>query len=339
MFKKLFEAGFITLLVCSMGYAASIEHTFTRADVPQIGQVRISGIDFTTTQNIDIGLPNNLTYVLRDVLVQSKAVTTLSAGATVAITEVTSAGSAVQTLSPSRALSSTDSTGSIQDVSPVAASAGGTGFIHFTAPATATTALAFVTVTNLTSATQDVTIAAGSISDPVVARNAVITLTDAAGDNLAGLVTVNGTDISGRTVAEASTVVTGTVSYVGSVAFKTITSVVYNFSTNGAASDTIAMGYGVKLGVPYNPDMQSGLAVTMLLVDGATDAVSASDATYGTFTSTTAPNATRDFDVSYTYDGAAAADAITGSNLIRLGITGGTATNDTKDVVMSLTAF
>jgi hypothetical protein len=113
-----------------------------------------------------------------------------------------------------------------------------------------------------------VTIADGSITDPVTPRNVVLTFTDDAGGNLAGTVTINGTDWTGRTVQEVHTVVTGTVSYAGSVAFKRVTSVVRNLGATGAAADTFAMGYGVKLGLPYNPDKQAGLVVDKLIVSG-----------------------------------------------------------------------
>jgi hypothetical protein len=121
------------------------------------------------------------------------------------------------------------------------------------------------------------------------------------------------------------------------VAFKRITSVVYTF-LNGAEADTLAMGYGVKLALPVDKNVQKAVAVLRSTVDGTVDAATL-DAVNGTVTMNTAPNGTRDYDIVYSYSGPSRPAAINGSNVIRVGITGSTATNDMKDVVMHLYAF
>lgn len=65
--------------------------------------------------------------------------------------------------------------------------------------------------------------------------------------NMAGTVTVNGTNIYGEAISE-DFALSGTDSIVGSKAFKTVTSVVAPALTT--AGDTIDVGWGVKLGLP-----------------------------------------------------------------------------------------
>jgi len=478
----------VLLAVVAGVYAVDIDHTFTPTAVPQRGLVYMKDVDFTTTQNIDVNLPNNHKYVVEGVYVRSSAVTTLSAGAVVAINEVTSAGAAVQTVMPAVTLPSTDATGDMHDLGPLTEGQDVPGFVSLRDVATAGTDQLHAQVAGLTN-TATVAITSG-ITNPATPRNLVITFTDAASDDLAGTVTVVGTDWSGRAVTEATTIVTGTVSYVGSQVFRTVTSVSRAMGATGAAGDTMDLGYGVKLGLPFNPETQGGLAVDKVevytsastialtestaavtnfallsttitnytysgdtitnfallsttitnytysgstitnytyssstittVVDTATntysviistpvttnsytvwpstatatntyviytnaaatavsvltstatatnayviytnvagtavsvwtnataaatvgtrayEAAGAVDTTYGSFTATTAPNAARSYGVYYSLTGPARADGIDGSNLLRFGITGSTATNDTKDVIMRVLAY
>lgn len=335
--------GFVVLVIwCFMSglsYGQQIKHSFTKTDVPQNGIVYLKGVNFKTTQNIDITLPSNLKYMLGDVILRSVLGTTPSAGAVVSISEVTSAGAAVQTLVPSKTLNLA-TTGDTEELTPVPASAGIAGFAYLINPEAATAAGAFVTVTNLTAVT-NVTIAAGAIDDPNTPRNVVFVITEdgATGTNLAGRVIVTGTDQAGYSVSETLTMATTTTeTLTGSVAFATIASVQYMI-TNGAAADTLAMGYGVKLALPVDNHKQRLVSVSRLSITGVVEAATATGTTYGTFTSTTAPNAVHDYDVFYKVSGPARPDAISGANRIRVAITGSTATNDTKDVIMQLYAY
>jgi hypothetical protein len=337
--KKLIAGLLITLVAAAA--AQTVEHTFTRADVPQYGQVRLANVDFSTTQNIDVSLPANLRYVFGAGFIRSASVTSLSAGAVVTLSEVTSAGAAVQTLLPAVTLSASSVTGSLEDLIPAASTVGGIDFAYLVNPAAATTADAFTTVTNLVAATNAVTIAAASITDPGTPRNVVLVVTEdgATQTNLTGSVTINGTDWAGLAISETLTMTTTTTeTLTGSKAFATITSVVYQFD-NGEEADTLAMGYGVKLGLPVDTRNQQLVAIRRLSVGGTAEAAAATDTANGTFTATTAPNATNDYEVFYSYKGAARPNVIDGANRLRIAITGSTATNDVKDVVLNLYAF
>jgi len=364
------------LAFASVGNALEISHTFSRTKVPQSGFVYLKDVDFTTTQTLSINLPDNLNYLIDSVYFRSKTVTSFTSGATVVAYEVTSASVTNQTVLPSFSFPSTDAAGDVHDLSPLTENSSRSGYVELPLVAAATTSGIFTTVTNLTNGA---TIAAGSLTDPGTPRNVVLTFIDAAGDNLTGSVAVNGTDWTGRTVAESTTVVTGTVSYTGSQVFRTLTSVVYDLSSAGATNDTFAAGYGSKLGVPFNPDTEAGfdvetvqvwnaaptvalsfntLSLTNLAEHGGTtaavvtngsatataasitaEAAAAEDTTYGSFTATTAPNAARTYGVTYTTTGTARPDVWSGVNNLQIVITGGSAAADTKDAVIRMFAF
>ena len=490
--KKMIAVLLVTLVAAAT--AQTVEHTFTRADVPQFGQIRLANVDFSTTQDIDVNLPANLRYVLGDTVVQSVTVNTLSSGAVMGVSEVTTAGAAVRTLAHPKTLGVV-AAGAIEELTPVAASAGGAAYAVLRGVAAATTSGAFTTVTNLSAATGGVTIASTDLTDPVHPRNVVVVITDDSGasTNLAGSVVINGTDSAGNTVSETLTMATTmTETLTGSVAFRTLTSVVYTFQ-NGQAADTLDMGYGDKLGLPYDTQKQGGLVIDRLIVGGTlastvtpttgsfvtnvadttsafvtetstttdnfvtnvtdttgnavtgtstdtgsfvtnvtfetttgydstgaaitnavgdtiafitnvsfdvanavtgvtditsafvtgtsaatanavtgvtdatanavtetsaatanavtgatvgtvsaagtVEAAAATGATYGTFTPTTLPNGARDYEVYYSFNGPDRPDAIDGANRVRISITGSTATNDVKTILLNLYAF
>lgn len=64
----------------------------------------------------------------------------------------------------------------------------------------------------------------------------------------AGNVVINGTDFSGQAITE-TIVANGTATVEGAKAFQTVTSIV--LPARGAASDTLQVGWGNKLGLPY----------------------------------------------------------------------------------------
>jgi len=88
----------IALTLVVGAYAQTIEHTFTRADVPQAGQVRITDVDFTATQDVDVKLPDNLRYILESGYIVTESVDTVSTGATVVVSEVTAGAAATNSL-------------------------------------------------------------------------------------------------------------------------------------------------------------------------------------------------------------------------------------------------
>ncbi len=330
----------VMMLVLSYTQAQQVSHTFHRARAPQSGYVYLQGVNFAATQSIDVDLPSNLRYTLERVYVRTTAASAITNAAALAVTEVTALGVEVGTALYANTLSTAAVAGTLENLTPRVSTAAGTGFTRIPKPAAATVTGAFTTVTDLT-ATNVQTIAAEDVTDPVWPRNAVFVVTDTSGasTNLSGYVTVAGTDVAGNTVSETLTKAAGTTATLtGSVAFKTVTSVQHLFQ-NGAVEDTLAMGYGVKLGLPVDTRVQKVTGVLASYKDGVADAVSALGTTYGTVTMTTAPNATNNYEVVYAFGGAGKQTPVDGSNRLRIGVTGSSSGTDVKDVVLQLSAY
>jgi len=96
----------------------------------------------------------------------------------------------------------------------------------------------------LTTAVQTIT---ADITDPPCARNTSITVS-LAGGSLSGNVIIAGTNIFGEAITETVAVTTAT-TYVGTVAFKTVTSIKVPARTT--SGDIIAIGFGDKLGLSF----------------------------------------------------------------------------------------
>lgn len=111
------------------------------------------------------------------------------------------------------------------------------------ADATAPAAASLLAATGLTTATQAVITA---ITSPAAPRNVSIT-GNAAG--IAGDVVVKGTNYAGEAITE-TIALSGTTTVVGNKAFKTVTEIDLPIKTN-ASGDTVSVGIGAKLGLPY----------------------------------------------------------------------------------------
>jgi hypothetical protein len=161
----------------------------------------------------------------------------------------------------------------------------------WTAPATASTTAVHAAITQPTSGTTTVTTA---ITNPVHVRNLTITGNQA---TCTGDVVIAGTNIRNESITE-TIAANGTATVAGNKAFKTVTSIV--IPTRGAASDTIAIGTGVKLGLDSKLTEASVLDAFTDGVRETTAATVANSATAiesNTVTTNTAPNATRNFAV------------------------------------------
>lgn len=141
--------------------------------------------------------------------------------------------------------------------------------------------------------------AMANIVQPDVPRNVVINFTDADASISAFQVDVVGTAPDGSATAEQF-LFAGGLDQTGSVIHAKITSVTVTSITGNAAADTLDLGYGDKVGVPV-PAGATGLSIVKLVTDGTEEAASATDTTNNSFTSTTAPNGTRDFEVWFEY--------------------------------------
>jgi hypothetical protein len=102
---------------------------------------------------------------------------------------------------------------------------------------------AVLAATALTAATQAVT---ANITNPAVPRNIKI-IGNAAG--IAGNVVIKGTNYNGDVITE-TIVLNGITAVEGSKAFKTVTEIDLPIETH-AGTDTVSVGFGEKLGLPY----------------------------------------------------------------------------------------
>jgi len=131
---------------------------------------------------------------------------------------------------------------------------------------------------------------------PDVPRNIKITFTDGNASISAFSVLVTGTGMSGATVTETFVFANGLVQE-GSVIFAKLTSIVCTALVGNGAGDTFDAGWQDKIGLPNGA--QGGLTIVKLVSNAVEEAAAATDAVNGSFTPTTATNATNDYEVWY----------------------------------------
>ena len=116
----------------------------------------------------------------------------------------------------------------------------------------------------VTQPTTGTTVVTTAITNPDVARNLSIVGNQS---TCTGNVVIAGTNMAGQAITE-TIAASGTATVVGAKAFKTVTSI--TIPTRGAASDTIAIGLGSKLGLPHKLTMNTVLAAALAAVREAT---------------------------------------------------------------------
>jgi hypothetical protein len=114
---------------------------------------------------------------------------------------------------------------------------------------------------------------------PDYPRNITLQTVDAAGNNLAGTITITGKDVRGETQTEVFTIAINVDDYVGNKAFALISDIAWDLPSS-AASDTVAIGVGSKLGLS-----RPAVSVVKESFDGADRAVGTLNTTYNTYTS------------------------------------------------------
>lgn len=157
-------------------------------------------------------------------------------------------------------------------------------------------AAAFATSTGATTVTTGLT-------NPDVPRNLVIKPGGTAADVASGTVTITGTNVEGKVIAEEFTTVADTVTaIVGNKAFKTVTSAVV--SAQDGAGATFSIGVGSKLGIGMRNLSSMPVKVltraadgTEALEDASASAFSSSAVESNTVTTTTAPDGAVGFRV------------------------------------------
>lgn len=137
-----------------------------------------------------------------------------------------------------------------------------------------------------------------------VARNVVITITDADSSITGGKVAVYGLDANGIPAREEFEVSGGTETLTGNVAFATVDKVtLWGFTgTIDNTSDNIKIGGGTKLGLPMGGNCTL-LDVIKESADGSLQVVTHAniDRTYGTYICTSALNGTNEQEITYTF--------------------------------------
>ncbi len=144
---------------------------------------------------------------------------------------------------------------------------------------------------------------AGTLVQPDVPRNVVLTITDGDTGISAFTLVVTGKAPDGTVVTETFTFAGGLVQ-TGSVIFAHITSVIITAITGNGAGDTLDMGYGVKLGVGV-PFGSTGLVIQLLTFNLAAEAAAATDTTNNSFTCTSSPDGAKEVKVVYSFVGLA----------------------------------
>ncbi len=138
-----------------------------------------------------------------------------------------------------------------------------------------------------------------------VARNVVVTITDADASITAGNVTVRGLDANGQPVGETFTMTSGagTTTFTGNVAYSVISSVVaWGFAGVTNVDDNLKVGCGNKIGLPMGANCKL-VDVFKELHNAACVAVNSEgiDRTYGTYTSDNAGGGDHTGEFWYTF--------------------------------------
>jgi len=101
-------------------------------------------------------------------------------------------------------------------------------------------------------------------AQPDVPRNITVSHTIVAtGTDTLGIITVTGTDVNGQVISEAITPLAGTIAS-GVKAFKTITSVVGYGWVIAGGNDTITVGVGACLGMPFIVPVATNVAYAIV---------------------------------------------------------------------------
>ena len=322
-----------TLIVSLIALAFSASIGLTQNQVANFGAqkspsdatVVIKSVDFETTANIDILLPANFKYKVDSV--QSVVRTAPSAVTTAPRVGLSSYDGTTATETHGSVAAEADAVGEIDTL--FSSGTSGSGYFYTEDVAAATTS---------GNCTQNTTLnSAGAIASPVSplhARKLVITTVDNAGDDLAGTVTLVGTNAQGETITEVVTIVAGTDTHTTTSAFATLTSGAHDFGATATVTvDTLDIGMSVQIALPHK-----NARVYRALTAGVADTVAAEDVAEGTYSLTDAPDGITEQEVYYRYTSIETAHD--GGNYLRVAITGGTVTgSDVRDIIVKITKY
>jgi len=128
--------------------------------------------------------------------------------------------------------------------------------------------------------------AIASVVSPLHPRKIRVVTVDNAGDDLAGTVTLNGTNAQGEVISEVITIVAGTDTHDSTSAFATLTSASHDFGATATVTvDTLDLGMDDQVALPFKNSR-----VFRALTAGAADTVASQDVAEGTYALTDVPD-------------------------------------------------
>lgn len=321
----------IALTACMVGGLSGTIHAQQKADFggqasPYHATIVVKSVDFETSQNLDLLLPDNFTYIVESVQ-----------------TVVRTAPSAVTT-APRVGVASYDGSTATTLLGTVAAEANAAGEIDtiFSFDSTAhngyhyTEDVAAATTSGL--CTQNTTLntpgSLAGVTSPLHPRKIRVVTVDNAGDDLAGTVTLNGTNAQGEVISETITIAAGTDTHDSISAFATLTSATHDFGETGeATNDTLNLGMDDQVALPFKNSR-----VFRALTAGVADTVASQDVAEGTYALTDVPDGITEQEVYFRTVPVPA--IIAGGKSVRIVVTGGTVTgSDVRDVIVRLLKY
>ncbi len=181
------------------------------------------------------------------------------------------------------------------------------GFMNYTQtfidPATASATAydtASISTTTLVAGATTLTLANGDYTDMIHPRNVVAVIDFATGiatTTVAGTLLITGVNTRGTASTESLTVSTN--SATGSVAWSTITSLVWTITSvtgrESAENANLKLGSGVKMGI--DNDVTAAADITKVIEAGSLTTTYTLNTTYDTISFVTAPNGSNDYTV------------------------------------------
>lgn len=150
----------------------------------------------------------------------------------------------------------------------------GSSIVHFQIGGTCAVAASNTSILSATTLTAAIQAIISNITNPAVPRNIKI-IGNAAG--IVGNIVIKGTNYNNESITE-TIALNGTTAVEGNKAFKTVTEIDLPIKTN-ASGDTVSVGFGEKLGLPYKLPHNTILAACFDNIKEATAPTVATSAT------------------------------------------------------------
>lgn len=318
-------AALAAILTFPAAHAQDIKTDFGGQKHPYRATVVLESVDLETTANYDLLLPKNFKYRVESVEAVSRtAPSAVTTPARVGLSDYD--GATATEIAGSVAVES-DAAGEISTL--FSAGDAGSGYFYTEDVAAATTSGLCTQNTTLNSAG-----ALAGETSPLHPRKLRIVTVDNAGDDLAGTVTLTGTNAQGETITETVTIVAGTDTHDTTSAFATFTAGTFDFGATATVTvDTLDIGMDDQIALPHK-----NARVYRALTAGAADTVAAEDVAEGTYALTDVPDGITEQEVYYRR--APVPAVLDGGDQLRVAVTAGTVTgSDVQDIIVTLLKY